>query len=87
MDLASFEEDQKAFLEIVIAGTEKEIAVMEEKAQETESRLKSFTPRLMQTVSVTNDNFDNAEITDTDRNSKVMDDGKSDHQRWSWCKV
>ena len=79
MDLASFEEDQKAFLEIVIAGTEKEIAVMEEKAQETESRLKSFTPRLMQTVSVTNDNFDNAEITDTDRNSKVMDDGKSDH--------
>ena len=79
MDLASFEEDQKAFLEIVIAGTEKEIAVMEEKAQETESRLKSFTPRLMQTVSVTNDNSDNAEITDTDRNSKVMDDGKSYH--------
>ena len=79
MDLASFEEDQKAFLEIVIAGTEKEIAVMEEKAKETESRLQSFTPRLMQTVSVTNDNSDNAEITDTDRNSKVMDDGKSYH--------
>ena len=77
MDLASFEEDQKAFLELVIAGTEKEIAVMEEKARETESRFNSFTPQSIQTVSVTNDTSDNAEITD--RDSKVMDDGKSDH--------
>ena len=79
MDLASFEEDQKAFLELVIAGTEKEIAVMEEKARETESRLNSFTPQSIQTVSVTNDNSDYAELSDTDRNSKLIDDGKSDH--------
>ena len=65
----------KEVLQGLIEKTEKEIAVMEEKARETESRLNSSTPQSMQAVSMIN----YAEITNTNRNSKITNDGKSDH--------
>ena len=66
-------------LEKLLQDTEGEIADLKKKIRETESSSNWYTTGSMQTVSVTNDDSDNAEITFTERNSKVMVDGKSDH--------